>query len=180
MLLVCEACCYLLCLDKRMMPSATNFHTFSLAPSLYLSKVSVYFCLSFSHSHTVSLSRSRSLFSLSSPSLSHTRIHTSFPFPPVLDRSHSLLPAILALASYAVVLADARAAAELALASFAVVLADARHAALLAPASNAVVLADARPAAFLALASYAVVLARCSPCRTACRCFFCGCAGTLR
>jgi hypothetical protein len=67
--------------------------------------------------------------------------------------------ALLAPASSAVVLADARPAALLALVSFAVVLADPRPATLLAPASLAVVLADFRPAALLAAASSAVVLA---------------------
>ncbi len=70
---------------------------------------------------------------------------------------------MLALPSFAVVLADARPAALLAPAPLAVVLADARPAALLALASYAVVLADARPAAFLALVSSAVVLADARP-----------------
>ena len=60
---------------------------------------------------------------------------------------------MLAHASYAVVLADARPAALLAAASDAVVLADARPTALLAAASYAVVLADARPTTLLAPAS---------------------------
>jgi hypothetical protein len=75
-----------------------------------------------------------------------------------------LLPAILALSSHAVVLADARPAALLAPVPFAVVLADARPAAFLAPAPSAVVLADARPAELLAPASSAVVLADARPC----------------
>ena len=58
----------------------------------------------------------------------------------------------LSLASFALVLADARPAALLARASFAFVLADARPTALLASASHAVVLADARAAAWLAVA----------------------------
>jgi hypothetical protein len=70
---------------------------------------------------------------------------------------------LLALVSFAVVLADARPAALLAPASPAVVLADAFPAVLLAPASYAVVLADARPAALLALVSFAVVLADAHP-----------------
>ncbi len=55
--------------------------------------------------------------------------------------------------------ADAPAVALLAHASWAVVLADARPAALRAPDSFALVLADARREALLARASYAVVLA---------------------
>ena len=57
--------------------------------------------------------------------------------PPLLSGSQALvrlLPAILAPASLAVVLADARPAALLALASFAVVLSDARPAAFGKPA----------------------------------------------
>jgi hypothetical protein len=78
-------------------------------------------------------------------------------------KNHPFTPAILALASLTVVLADARPAAWLALAASAIVLADDRPAALLAPASYAVVLADARPAALLALASWAVMLADARP-----------------
>jgi hypothetical protein len=81
---------------------------------------------------------------------------------------------MLAMASFAAVLADAHPAALLAAASYAVVLANARAAALLALSglcsqmntasvrlarTRLVVLADARPAAFLALASLAAVLA---------------------
>ena len=68
-----------------------------------------------------------------------------------------LADAFLALASVAVVLADARPDALIPPASLAVVLADARPDALLAPSSLAVAFADARPAAWLALASLAVV-----------------------
>ena len=51
--------------------------------------------------------------------------------------------------------------------------------ALLARASFAVVLADARPAALLAHASCDCAR-KCSPRRTACTFFFCGCVGNLR
>ena len=62
----------------------------------------------------------------------------------VLDCGHSYLKAtLLAPASYAVVLADARPVALFALASLAIVLGDTRPAALLVPVSMVVVLADA-------------------------------------
>ena len=65
----------------------------------------------------------------------------------------------LALASYAVVLADASPSALLALAPSPSVLADARPSALLALAPSPSVLADARPSALLAPASLPIVLA---------------------
>ncbi len=67
--------------------------------------------------------------------------------------------ALLAQASWAIVLTDVRATALLAPVSLTVVLAGARPAAVLALASSAVVLADARAAALLARASSVVVLA---------------------
>ncbi len=65
--------------------------------------------------------------------------------------------AFLALASLAVVLADARPGAFPALASLAVVLADARPGAFLAHVSPFVVLAEACPGALLAPGALAVV-----------------------
>ena len=68
--------------------------------------------------------------------------------------------ALLAPASDAAVLADARPAALIALASLTVVLADARPAALLALAAYAAELADARPITLIAIIIY-VYLSAC-------------------
>jgi hypothetical protein len=79
-----------------------------------------------------------------------------------------LIAALLASASLALVLADARPPALFAIAPPALVLADARAPALLALAPDALVLADTRPPALLCMRSFGAGAGRCSPPRTPC------------
>jgi hypothetical protein len=83
-----------------------------------------------------------------------------------------LLAAFLALAPFALVLADARPPALLALAPFALVPADAPAPALLAFAPAALVLADARPPRTPCICSFGAGAGSCPPPRTPCICSF--------
>jgi hypothetical protein len=83
------------------------------------------------------------------------------PYPPVLaDATPSTF---LAPAPYSLVLAEADPSAVLALAAFSLVLTDAAPSAFLAPAATTPVLADAAPSAVLALAATTSVLTDAAP-----------------